>query len=250
MPTTPPRAPGPRARRPPDDVPEPRSRPRGRASPPRIGVFVGCGVATLVAALVLLLRPGCSTTTPAGSRRAASTPGRPTGCSRVGPELAARSADAGAVAVLVRGRGGRQIEVDPNAPRQVNAFLVAARDAGAAIVPSVVDALAPARWPRCWPIRRSGPGMPRPSPSSRPAATSQGWTSTTKSSPSPTTARPGPPRVRAGWRSSRSWPNSSTPTGARSPSASRPCTTTAGRRTAATGSTTTRPSPRSSTGSG
>ncbi len=106
------------------------------------------------------------------------------------------------------------------------------------------------RWRRFWPIRRSGRGTSRRWPISRPAATSQGWTSTTSSSPSPTTARPGSPPVRAGWRSSRSWPNGSTPTVARSPSASRPCTTPAGRPTAATGSTTTRPSPRWSTASG
>ena len=137
-----------RDRRPPetappaDDAQEPRH--GYLAGRRRVVVFVGCGVVTLVAALVLFLRPGGGDDTPEST----------TGLDAWAPywaleELAAgggeRSDELRELSPFwYAAEGVDSIVVDGNAPTaEVEAFLASARDAGARIVPSVVDALEP-----------------------------------------------------------------------------------------------------------
>ncbi len=127
----------------PDDAPEPRS---GHvAGLRRIGVFVGCGVATLVAALVLLLRPGAGDNAPPDDASGLDAWAPYWALESSLPEVAAHSEDLRELSPFwYAAEGVDSIVVDGNAPAaEVEAFLVAARDAGATIVPSVVDTLEP-----------------------------------------------------------------------------------------------------------
>ena len=133
---------GPPDSAPADDAQEPR---HGHlAGRRRVVVFVGCGVVTLVAALVLFLRPGGGDDTPEPT----------TGLDAWAPywaledslpEVAQRSDELRELSPFwYAAEGVDRIVVDGNAPAaEVEAFLSSARDADARIVPSVVDALPP-----------------------------------------------------------------------------------------------------------
>ena len=133
---------GPPDSAPADDAQEPR---HGHlAGRRRVVVFVGCGVVTLVAAVVLFLRPGGGDDTPEPT----------TGLDAWAPywaledslpEVAERSDELRELSPFwYAAEGVDRIVVDGNAPAaEVEAFLSSARDADARLVPSVVDALPP-----------------------------------------------------------------------------------------------------------
>src|SRR5262245_30120150 len=125
-----------------DDAAETQT--RHLAARRRIAVIVGCALVTLAAALVLVLRPG------GGDDTTEAT----TGLDAWAPywaledsvtEVERRSGDLRDLSPFwYAAEGVDSIVVDGNAPAaEVEAFLASARDTGARIVPSVVDAMPP-----------------------------------------------------------------------------------------------------------
>jgi spore germination protein YaaH len=123
-----------------DDAPETPA--RHLAGRRRIAVFVGCALVTLAAALVLVLRPGGGDDDPeAATGLDAWAPYWALEDSL--PEVERRSDELRELSPFwYAAEGVGSIVVDGNAPAaEVDAFLASARDAGARIVPSVVDAM-------------------------------------------------------------------------------------------------------------
>jgi spore germination protein YaaH len=125
-----------------DDAPETPA--RHLAGRRRVAVFVGCALVTLAAALVLVLRPGRGddATEPATGLDAWAPYWA---LEESLPEVTRRSDDLRELSPFwYAAEGVDRIVVDGNAPAaEVEAFLASARDAGARIVPSVVDAMEP-----------------------------------------------------------------------------------------------------------
>jgi spore germination protein YaaH len=125
-----------------DDAPDTPA--RDAAGRRRTAVFVGCTLVTVAAALVLVLRPGGDgNTTEAASGLDAWAPYWALEDSL--PEVERRSEELRELSPFwYAAEGVDTIVVDGNAPAaEVEAFLASARDAGARIVPSVVDAMPP-----------------------------------------------------------------------------------------------------------